>query len=985
MVSFATMTGAPPLPADSAMAERHRERWRDALAAAGRTPPSDCDALLTGIFGCSPYLSRLLSRHPVVLEDFLAFGPLPPLECLLNDLALQPLDSDRASLMRCLRLAKQKGALLIALADLTAAWPLPQLTLALSRLADVAIRLGSRWLLARAQRDGDLVEDDSGDPEHGSGLLVLGMGKLGAFELNYSSDADLIVFYDEDRVRYRGRHSPQEFFVALARGLAQLLEEPTTDGYVFRVDLRLRPDPGSTPAALSLLAAEGYYEASGQNWERAAMIKARQVAGDPVAGARFNEFIRRFIWRRHLDFAAIQDIHSIKRQINAQRGGSRIAIAGHNIKLGRGGIREIEFFVQTQQLIWGGRQPALRAPATLDGLVQLDAAGHLPDDAALELGAAYCSLRCLEHRLQMIDDRQTHSLPKDAAGLAALAAFMAEPAVGPFTAKIAELLRTVERHYARLFEHAPPLAEPGNLVFTGEEADPDTLATLVRMGFRNADTVIRQVRAWHHGRLRATRSARAREMLTELIPRLLKALAATSDPDAAFLRFDTLLAGLPGGLQLFALFANNPSLIDLLSEILGNAPFLADSLAVKPALLEDVLTGEFFTPLPPCDELAASLTRHLQEADDTEDAFNIVRRWVNERKLRVGVQTLRGLLEPPLIGGHLSDLADAVLIALQPEVEAEFARTHGRLAGDGMAVVALGKLGGREMTVTSDLDLILVYDLSDPDAKSSGLKPLDPMTYSTRLAQRFLAALTSRTGEGALYDTDMRLRPSGNKGPIATSLDAFDRYQAVAAWTWEHMALTRARVVTGSPALCQAIDAVILRTLTAPRDPARLLIDVAEMRERLVQHHRVKSPWDIKHRRGGLVDLEFLCQYLQLRAAHRHPDVLHSNLGAAITRIGALGLLSVRDSARLHQAWHLWTSLQQTLRLTYQGDFQETALTARVRQILADAAQCRDFVELKALMTLRANQVSRLYRGLIDHPARRLRAQQQERENTDES
>lgn len=984
-VSFATMMGKHPRPGDPAMADRHRERWRGAMTALGLAPPVGKDDLLAGIFGNSPYLSQLLARHPQILVDFCADGAAAPFERLLVSLEAEPLDQDRAKLMRGLRLAKQQGALLIALADLDHQWPLERLILALSNLADCAIRLACRWLLRRADQDGELELPDALDPERGSGLLVLAMGKLGAFELNYSSDVDLIVFYDEERVSYRGRRSPQEFFVALSRGLAQLLDERTTDGYVFRIDLRLRPDPGSTPSALSLLAAETYYEGFGQNWERAAMIKARQVAGDGDAGARFFAFIKHFIWRRHLDFAAIQDIHSIKRQINAQRGGGMIAILGHNVKLGRGGIREIEFFVQTQQLIWGGRQNELRVRATLDGLTRLAAAGHVTIEAAAELADAYRNLRCLEHRLQMIDDRQTHSLPSDEAGLDRLAAFMGETDGARLGGKIEGLLRQVERHYAELFEHAPPLAGPGNLVFTGEDADPETLATLTGMGFINAEIIIRQIRAWHHGRLRATRSARAREMLTELVPRLLHALAATSEPDTAFLRFDAMLSGLPAGIQLFSLFANRPLLVDLLAEILGNAPHLANSLAATPRLLEDVLSSDFFDPLPPADELAEALVRHLAGAADAEDGLNIARRFVAERQFRVGVQTLQGRLPPPQIGGHLSDLADAALLALKPAVEAEFAALHGVLPGDGMAVVALGKLGGREMTVTSDLDLILVFDLPPDHANSIGARPLDAMTYGTRLAQRFLAALTVRTNEGVLYTTDMRLRPSGNKGPIATSLQAFDEYQAQAAWTWEHMALTRARIIGAAPKLGLAIEAVIRRTLTAEREPGKLVLDIADMRNKLAAHHRANSPWEIKHRHGGLVDVEFITQYLQLRWASTYREILCTNIGDALDRIGGLGLLPARDTQALKGAWQLWSSLQQTLRLTVEGDFHDKALTVRVRQILADAAQCRDFMALKAMMASSAEDVSRLYRDLILHPARQLRAGQHQKEQPNES
>jgi glutamate-ammonia-ligase adenylyltransferase len=984
-LSFSIDLERLPLPSDPDLLEVNLERWRDAAAewedrslaafAAQVAGEPAGKALLAAVFGNSPHLSHGLITEPAVLRTLFDRGADATFAGLMDDLAAEAgLEADPSRLMRRLRQAKRQAGLLIGLADIAGAWSLEQTTAALSRLADEAISLTARHLLRKAHRAGDIVLSHPDDPEAGSGLVVFGMGKLGAGELNYSSDVDLIVFYDDDKVIYRGRRSVQELFIQMARDLVRILEERTGDGYVFRTDLRLRPDPGSTPPAMSLLAAETYYEGFGQNWERAALIKARQVAGDRPAGRGFLKFLRPFIWRKHLDFAAIQDIHSIKRQITAHKGGGRIAVEGHNIKLGRGGIREIEFFVQTQQLIWGGREPAVRLAGTCEALAALAAAGHVEPAVVDQLTSAYRFLRILEHRLQMIDDKQTQTVPNDPSKLRGLAVFLGFDDRDAFAATLTGVLQTVESHYARLFEDAPPLSAHGNLVFTGGGADPETLKTLIGLGFTQAEAVSTQIQGWHRGRVRAMRSQRARELLTELVPSLLESLARTADPDAAFHRFDTFLSRLPAGIPVFSLFTANPSLLDLVAEIMGDAPRLAQWLSTNTSLLDAVLTRGFFDPLPPCDVLASEIGLALHEAGDYEETLDTARRWANERKFRIGVQTLRNLLDPPQAARHLSDLADAALLALQPRVEAEFARQHGRLPGDGIAVVAMGKMGSREMTGTSDLDLILVYDAPDGGESSDGAKPLAASAYYARLTQRLLNALTAKTAEGALYQVDMRLRPSGNAGPIATSLSAFEQYQSGMAWTWEHMALTRARVVTGGAQLRAAIRRIMDDTLRRLRDPEKLLADVADMRLRMVREHRTDDPWEVKHRRGGLIDIEFIAQFLQLRWAYEHPAILDTSTGEALAKASRLGLLAEDDAEILQDAWRLWSAIQQVLRQTIEGRFTEETAPGRLKEILVRATASTHFEGLRASMNARAAQVSAVYDRLIDQPARPLRA-----------
>src|SRR5439155_12067192 len=521
-------------------------------------------------------------------------------------------------------------ALLAAVAEFAGSWSLERQMTALSRFAEAAIGAAVRDALRAAAANGSLALPHPEDPESGSGLIVLAMGKLGGAELNYSSDIDLILLYDPSNLPQLAQDNAQSLFGRIARHVVRILDERTGDGYVFRTHLRLRPDPRSTPLAMSVAAALTYYETVGQNWERAALIKARPVAGDRRAARRFLADLQPFIWRKHLDFAAIEDIHSIKRQIQAPKGGSRIAVEGHDIKTGRGGIREIEFFAQTQHLIWGGRLRQLRVAPTCIALRRLAASRRIDERTADTLIADYRFLRRIEHRLQMEEDAQTHRLPADPDGIARLASFLGEPDSDHFVAELRAHLGSVERHYAELFEEAPSLAGPGNLVFTGAEDDPDTLATLARLGFADPARVAAMVRDWHHGRMRATRSQRAREILTEFVPELLRVFGATAHPDTAALRFDQFLSRLPAGVQLFSLFHANPGLFSLVADIIAEAPLLAESVAQRPALLDAVLTAEFATPLPERTGLAEDLAGVLAGARDFEDTLDLIRRWTNE-------------------------------------------------------------------------------------------------------------------------------------------------------------------------------------------------------------------------------------------------------------------------------------------------------------------------------------------------------------------
>ncbi|MGH6908117.1 MAG: bifunctional [glutamine synthetase] adenylyltransferase/[glutamine synthetase]-adenylyl-L-tyrosine phosphorylase, partial [Aestuariivirga sp.] len=691
-------------------------------------------------------------------------------EQLLKEVGLAGKIEDQKLFMRALRQAKAKAALLIAAADVSQVWCLDEVTDALTRFADACLAAAVDWLL----------------PGGSQGYAILAMGKHGAFELNYSSDIDLIVLYDVETNCLTPGVEPATFFVRMTKRLVSLLQDVTEDGYVFRVDLRLRPDPRATQVAISVEAAAIYYENMGQNWERAAMIKARSAAGDLALGAEFLDRLKPYIWRKYLDFAAIADVQSLKRQIHAVKGHGVIAVHGHNIKLGRGGIREIEFFVQTQQLIAGGRNPKLRGRSTIAMLDALAGAQWIAPEAARELKDAYRFLRTIEHRLQMVNDEQTHTLPSEAHAFESLARFAGFASSAAFEAKLRATFECVQGHYAALFEDAAQLGtDTGSLVFTGGEDDPETIETLTRMSYRGASEVSATIRGWHFGRYAATRSARAKELLTELMPALLNALARTGDADQAFLAFDRFLGGLPAGVQLFSLLKANPRLLDLVTAILGTAPRLAEQLSRRPKVLDAVLDPGFFGPLPSAEELRCNIASVIPDETPLDEVVDRARVLGKEQAFRIGVRVLSETVSAVDAGMAFSDLAGLLLDRLHRAVSADAERRHGT-AGGRSVVLAMGKLGGREMTAGSDLDLILVYD-ADVSASQ----------YFARLTQRFIAAITAPTAEGTLYEADMRLRPSGSKGPVAASLDSFLSYHRDSAWTWEKLALTRARPVCG--------------------------------------------------------------------------------------------------------------------------------------------------------------------------------------------
>jgi glutamate-ammonia-ligase adenylyltransferase len=922
--------------------------------------------LLEAASGNSPFLARLILKEAAFVQEILNRGPDGVLASLNAEALAVAGSEDEGSVMRALRIAKRRAALAIGLADIGGQFEVMAVTQALTRFADSCVSGALRFLISRAAKASDGANAAPEALEQDTGVVILAMGKMGAFELNYSSDIDLVVFYEEDRFPFIQRGEKRIAAVELVKGLLKLLAEHTADGYVFRVDLRLRPDAGATQVAISAAAAEMYYESMGQNWERAAWIKARQCAGDRIAGAQFLKNMEPFIWRKYLDYAAIQDIHSIKRQIHSHTGHRRVAVAGHNIKLGRGGIREIEFFAQTQQLILGGRDRSLRNPATLGALSALRAHAVISEEAERDMAEAYRFLRTIEHRLQMIDDQQTHTLPKTPDGVDHVARFAGFDDTVLFEQTLRGHLTKVQGHYARLFEREAPLdSEAGSLVFTGVEEDPETVMTLARMGFERAPDISAMIRGWHHGRIRATRSARARELLTKLIPPLLQALAKTADPHAAFVHFDRFLSGLPAGVQVFSMLLANPKLLDLVAEIAGSAPKLADYLGQHASVLDALIDPEFLAHTPAEDELEERFAEEVSRVSGHEAELDAARRFAKEETFRIGVQVIQGLSDAEEAGPAYAAIAEAVIGGLHEAVEREMVAAHGHVVGGAFAVVAQGKLGGREMTATSDLDLVFIYTHEADATASDGKRPLGPGSYFARAAQRFIAALTAMTAEGRLYEVDMRLRPSGNQGPVAVRLDTFTDYHATKAWTWERMALTRARVLSGPEALRRQVEDTIRTVLTRPAETATVLADAREMRAKLATQFPGREIWDIKFAPGGLVDIEFIAQVLQLCHAAGAPSVLDQNTIAALDKLARAGLLEIADAEMLIAAARLEHGLTQVLRIALDGPLKPDTATRGLKALLARSGDAPDFSALEAQLTETQAQVRAIFRRLI--------------------
>ena len=868
----------------------------------------------------SPYLRGLLRTRVATADRLLAKGP-----AAATEYAFALAREESLLVMARLRQAKADIALITALADLAGAWSLEQVTRTLAEFADLAVDAAIAAALA-----------ERGAPN--AGFVALALGKLGSFELNYSSDVDLILLYDPAVIPVRPREEHAEAAVRIARRVVAILQDQTADGYVFRTDLRLRPVPEATPLALPVAAAEHYYQSEALTWERTAFIRARACGGDIALGQAFLTAIAPFVWRRSLDYTAIADIKAVSLRIRDHYDAAQRVGPGYDLKRGRGGIREIEFFAQVHQLVWGGRDASLRAPATLDALAALTAAGRIEGGDAALLGDAYRWLRTIEHRLQMRADEQTHSVPLTEPAREAVAALSGYPDWAALEAQLSTMTTAVATRYDRLIADARETAPPGL---------PATEAGLqhwfAAAGLPAGAALIPGITRWRSASHRALRSAPARAAFEALLPGLVRELATAANPPYAAARFDTFLRQLPAGLQFFTLLEANPKLLPMLGRLLGVTPVLADALAKRPALFDVLLEQGSFEPLPD----AAALTVELAAAVigmSLEATLDRVRSWTAERRFQLGAQMIERCADPLQVARDLAGVADAALDVLTRSVSVDFEKLHGRVPGGRLLVLAFGRYGGAALSHASDLDLVYLFTGSH-ETVSDGAKPLAATLYFGRLTQRLTAALSVPTAAGPLYDIDTRLRPSGAKGLLAVSVDSFVRYQRSEAWTWEHMALTRARVVVGNGADRAMIEDAVAAIVAQPRDPAALYRDVLTMRADMALAKPGQGLWDVKLARGGLVDLEFLVHTRQLATGSAPTP----ELGPACDAAGLSELRAPHD---------LMTRLLVVLRLV--GDALSSAsraaldnadFTPPVRELLAQACGYAHFDVLQQALT----------------------------------
>jgi [glutamine synthetase] adenylyltransferase / [glutamine synthetase]-adenylyl-L-tyrosine phosphorylase len=924
--------------------------------------------ILLGIAEFSPYLFDLVRADAARLIRLLQCGPETHLRSLIEAASREVFAAaSEADVMQLLRRTKAEAALLIALCDIGGVWPVMQVTAALTDLAVASVQAALRYALRQEAVRGRLSPADAERPEENSGLFVLAMGKMGAGELNYSSDIDLIVFFDPAAPTLARDIEPQPFFVRVTQAMARLLQQRTGDGYVFRVDLRLRPDPASTQVAMSTDAALHYYEREGRTWERAAMIKARACAGDMRAGEAMIAELAPFVWRKHLDFAALADVHDMKRQMQTYRGQSEVSVEGHNIKVGRGGIREIEFFAQTQQLIAGGRHAELRVRTTLEALSVLASSNWITLQARDELTAAYEFLRRVEHRLQMIADEQTHSLPDSVEAVERFARFLGYVDRAAFAQDLLKQLDIVQNHYAKLFEGDPTgTAKLPDIDYGAGPEDPRLLKHLTALGFKEPIKVAGTVQVWMAGEYRVFRTETTKAAFAEFLPALIDGLAHAEEPDRAVVSFDRFLQALQRGGRLITLLGQNRDLVALVALVLGAAPRLGDMLARQPQLMDGLIDPRFFGAMPDQRELSQRLAATLKDADSYEEFLDRLRLFGQESLFLIGTRILSGTVSAQQAGTAFADVAEGIVHTVHGLVTERFAAQHGRIRGQETAIVAMGRLGSREMTATSDLDLILLYDFDTKAPDSDGERPLQGAHYFARFTQRLISAFTTRTNYGVLYEIDMRLRPSGRAGPLASHIDSFAEYQEREAWTWEHMALTRARVISASPAFRARIEKVIRDALTRPREPFGIAADVADMRRAIAQEKGEDDPWELKHAAGGIVDIDFITQYLELVHASETPDILGVNTLDVIDNAARLGVLPHAEAEILRAAGRLYHDLTQILRLCVSDKFDPKTAGEDLLRVMARAGDAPDFSALQAQIRETQAEVRQVFRAVVE-------------------
>jgi [glutamine synthetase] adenylyltransferase / [glutamine synthetase]-adenylyl-L-tyrosine phosphorylase len=969
----AQLVCGPHIPADCS-ADQRLDDWlaelepQQAAEVGAWLERSFVRVTLAGIVEFSPYLFDLIRADPARLARLLACDPDSHLAALIEKTSQDVLAAaGEADVMHLLRRLKSEAALLIALCDIGGLWPVMRVTAALTELATVSVQTALRFLLQQEVARGRMSAVNPDRPEEGSGLIVLAMGKMGAGELNYSSDIDLIVFFDPSATSLSADIEPAPFFVRVTQAMARILQQRSGEGYVFRVDLRLRPDPASTQVAISTDAALHYYEREGRTWERAAMIKARVCAGDARAGEALIGELAPFVWRKHLDFAALADVHDMKRQMQTYRGQSEISVEGHNVKVGRGGIREIEFFAQTQQLIAGGRHPQLRVRPTLQALDVLASSNWISLEARDELASAYEFLRRVEHRLQMMSDEQTHTLPEDAGAVERFANFFGYENRAAFARDLLGQLNIVQGHYEKLFEGDPTgTVKLPDINYAAGPEDKRLLEHLTTLGFKKPVAVAGTLQLWMAGDYRVLRNEATKAAFVEFVPGLIDGLAHAEEPDDAVSAFDRFLGALQRGGRLISLLSQNRDLVALVALILGAAPRLGDMLARQPQIMDGLIDPRFFGAMPDQKELSARLATTLQDADSYEDFLDRLRLFGQESLFLIGTRILSGTVSAQHAATAFADVAEGIVHTVHGLVTDQFAGQYGRITGQETAILAMGRLGSREMTASSDLDLILLYDFDSDHPDSDGERSLHGAQYFARLTQRLISAFTTRTNYGVLYDVDMRLRPSGRAGPLASRIDSYASYQEREAWTWEHMALTRARVISASPAFRAKIEDIVRGVLTRTRDPAATAGDVADMRRAIAQEKGEDDIWDLKLAAGGLVDIDFVAQYLQLVHAAAKPEILSVSTLQVLDNAARLGVLPASDAEILRHAARLYHDLTQIIRLCVDGKFNPATAGENLLRVMARAGDTPDFSTLEARVRETQAEVRRVFRALVE-------------------
>ena len=928
-----------PGAGDPKRAEAALGRWRSAAArlhsdedrafAEGLPATPAGRAMLECVFGASPFLESCLLAEPGFVRRLWSEGPDPCFEAILAELRALPPETSEESAGRTLRIARRRAALTIALADISGTWKLEAVTGALSDLADMACSTAFRLLLTRLASRGVLAPPDPADPEAGCGLIALGLGKLGGRELNYSSDIDLILLFEPDAVPARKGEDVERHLVRLARRFVALLSERSADGYVFRVDLRLRPDPSATPLVVSAAAARNYYRERGRTWERAALIKARPIGADAAAARAFLDDIAGFVWRQNLDFATVQELHDIKRQIDAQHGGGRIEPHGHDLKLGRGGIREIEFFAQTHQLTWGGKDRRLRVIPTCEVLRVLSDINRIPRRVADGFISAYRFLRRAEHRVQMTRDEQTHALPEDPESFGILARFLGYPDDESFVTDLVEHLQEVEQYYTELYEI--PLE-----VTAGTAPDPEaeeTLARLRRLGFANPGAATAVLGRWRREPYPVVRDPRSRELLDSLTPGLLTAMLGTVEPDLALERFDHLLSCLPDGRQMFSLFQANLHVMEHVAEMMVCAPAIAERVAERPALFQALLEGEADGIVPDRTGLEEDLDRHLESSGEGEDLLSRLRGWMEATELRILAHTLFRRLDPldePALRNCAIDCVLRVLLARGIDAP------HGRIGSADCALLVTDRPGARNASIVSDRNLVLIHD-SPEDVESDGETPLPAPTYHEALLRRVVELGGGVGGHETLHPG---FDPSAGTGATrwVSSLATFERYLNENPTPSVRMALVRTRVATGGEGISRRVQEIVRRTLTAR-------CDAGQGAPSPRAEAQSEDYWHALRQRGGLSDLENFVQNLQVQGAPEHPDLAECDIGTAISCLEDGRMLSPEECSVLLDTWRLGVRIR-ALRGLVSEDVEMEDLPAGLHSRFTEAAGVDAFPDL---------------------------------------